>query len=133
MYMYRYEKRVKYYGHIENNDEISKYIDDLFKQKLFRIFDYFCFLNFVFYLLENPNVINDQHQTNLIRTHGVGLQQAQVGTKTSFTVDTHGANNQSDDIKVVVTSRIYFKLKIENIFVFYFISTIKTNMSYGSC
>ncbi len=24
MYMYRYEKRVKYYGHIENNDGISE-------------------------------------------------------------------------------------------------------------
>jgi hypothetical protein len=24
MYMYRYEKRVKYYGHIENNEEIGE-------------------------------------------------------------------------------------------------------------
>jgi hypothetical protein len=32
MYMYKYEKRVKYYGHIENhNDEISECVDLLKK------------------------------------------------------------------------------------------------------
>ncbi|CAF1556324.1 unnamed protein product, partial [Adineta ricciae] len=32
MYMYRYEKRVKYYGHIENNDELIHAYGEALKQ-----------------------------------------------------------------------------------------------------
>lgn len=63
-------------------------------------------LKFFFYLLENQTLVDEQNQDNSIRTSGVGLQQAQVGVKTSFTIDARGAVNQNEDIKVVVTSKL---------------------------
>ncbi|CAM4895437.1 unnamed protein product [Rotaria socialis] len=75
MYMYRYEKRVKYYGHIENNDETK-----------------------------NENVVDDQNPKTLIRAFGDGLRQAQVGIQSSFTVDAHAAPNPNEDVKVLVTT-----------------------------
>ncbi|CAF2820839.1 unnamed protein product [Rotaria sp. Silwood2] len=75
MYMYRYEKRVKYYGHIENNDEIK-----------------------------NESVVDDQNHKSLVHAFGDGLRQAQLGIQTSFTVDAQAALNPDDDVKVVVTT-----------------------------
>lgn len=42
----------------------------------------------------------------MIHAFGPGLQQAQVGVPTSFTVDGHRAVDSIEDIKVLVTSKI---------------------------
>ncbi|CAF1246383.1 unnamed protein product [Rotaria sordida] len=73
--MYRYEKRVKYYGHIENNDDIK---DD--------------------------SLVGEQNRKSLVRAFGDGLRQAQLDIQTSFTVDALAALNPDDDVKVVVTT-----------------------------
>ena len=56
--------------------------------------------------IENPNSFDTQNQVNLVRAFGNGLQQAQVGIQTSFTVDARTTLNPNDDVKVVVTSKM---------------------------
>jgi len=51
-------------------------------------------------------LIDDQNHKNSVRAFGNGLQQAQIGIETSFTVDARGVLNRNDDVKVVVTSKI---------------------------
>ncbi|CAF3728092.1 unnamed protein product [Rotaria sp. Silwood1] len=75
MYMYRYEKRVKYYGHIENNEETK-----------------------------DESLVENQKHKSLIHAFGDGLRQAQLGIQTSFTVDAHVELKPDDDVKVVVTT-----------------------------
>lgn len=63
--------------------------------------------------LENQVLVDDRKHANLARAYGDGLRQAQVGVPTSFTVDTQTPTRIDDDeIKVVVTSKISTKLKI---------------------
>ncbi len=64
-------------------------------------------IDFFVSLLEHQTLTNGQNHINTVRTFGNGLQQAQVGVQTSFTVDARGAFNPKDDVKVVVTSKIY--------------------------
>ena len=56
--------------------------------------------------LETQAAVDNENQINGVHTSGCGLQQAQVGVQTSFTVDARIASNQNDDVKVVVTSKI---------------------------
>ena len=57
------------------------------------------------FLVDYP-ATTDSKQQNLIHAFGPGLQQAQVGVPTSFTVDGHRAVDSTEDIKVLVTSKI---------------------------
>lgn len=54
--------------------------------------------------IDYHSTTDSKHQ-NLIDAFGPGLQQAQVGVPTSFTVDGHRAVNSDEDIKVLVTSK----------------------------
>jgi hypothetical protein len=51
-------------------------------------------------------LLDDQNPINSVYAFGDGLRQAQVGVQTSFTVDARAAFNPSDDVKVVVTSKM---------------------------
>jgi hypothetical protein len=49
---------------------------------------------------------------NLVHAFGPGLQQAQIGVQTSFTIDARDALNSNEDVKIVVTSKILIENKI---------------------
>ena len=63
-------------------------------------------MNGLNFLAECNATTAESNGQKLIRAFGPGLQQAQVGIPTSFTVDGHLALDANEDIKVLVTSRM---------------------------
>lgn len=60
---------------------------------------------FVFFKeIENSNPNGETLTASNVRAFGIGLEQAQVGAESSFSIEAHSAEYQTEDIKVVVTS-----------------------------
>ena len=98
MYMYKYEKRVKYYGHIENHEPAISLYFFLNRIPFSLLFDK-CSTR-----LDYSDLCDNDPSVDILRAFGSGLEQALVGAETSFTIDATSINHTIDDVKVVVTS-----------------------------